>query len=99
DTVVLHVSLFGRALQCLTNHVRKNRAYSPLMLAVLIIGHHFSISTFWKAPRAPGVCCARGKTSPLDCRVSMQLTLRGANYDLERRLDGDVLETDCAAPS
>src|SRR5215471_12823835 len=38
-------------------------SYSALMLADLMIGHHFSISAFWKAPSAAGVCCSRGETS------------------------------------
>jgi hypothetical protein len=33
---------------------------STLMLADLMIGHHFSISAFWKAASAAGVCCSRG---------------------------------------
>src|SRR5205814_2294919 len=32
---------------------------SSLMLADLMIGHHFSISALWKAPSARGVCCSR----------------------------------------
>ena len=34
--------------------------YSALMLAALMIGHHFSISAFWNAASASGVCCSRG---------------------------------------
>ena len=34
--------------------------HSPLMFAALTIGHHFSISTFWKAASASGVCCSGG---------------------------------------
>jgi hypothetical protein len=30
--------------------------YSALMFADLRIGHHFSISAFWSAASAPGVC-------------------------------------------
>jgi hypothetical protein len=37
--------------------------YSPLMLAALMIGHHFSISALCNAPSASGVCCSRGKIS------------------------------------
>src|SRR4029079_19324737 len=33
------------------------------MPAALMIGHHFSISAFWKAASPSGVCCARGATS------------------------------------
>src|SRR5215218_3487422 len=33
--------------------------HSPLMLAALMIGHHFSISDFWSAPSACGVCRSR----------------------------------------
>src|SRR5712692_6557485 len=34
------------------------------MFAALMIGYHFSISAFWKAPSASGVYCSRGGT---DC--------------------------------
>src|ERR1700730_18033967 len=37
--------------------------YSPLILAALMIGHHFSISAFCKAPSASGVCWSGGGTS------------------------------------
>ena len=37
--------------------------YSPLMLAALMIGHHFSISALPKAPSASDVCCSRGAAS------------------------------------
>jgi hypothetical protein len=32
------------------------QSYSALMFAALTIGHHFSISAFWNAPSACGVC-------------------------------------------
>src|SRR5262245_11418410 len=38
-------------------------SYSALMLAALMIGHHLSISAFWKPPSAAGVCGSRGVTS------------------------------------
>jgi len=34
--------------------------HSALMLAALMIGHHFLISAFCNARRASGVCCSRG---------------------------------------
>ena len=34
--------------------------YSTLMFAALMIGPHFSISAFWNAPSASGVCCSGG---------------------------------------
>jgi Transposase len=40
-----------------------SQAYSALMFAALMIGHHFSISAFWRARSASGVCCSRGKIS------------------------------------
>ena len=33
-----------------------NAAHSALMFAALMIGHHFSISALWYAPRASAVC-------------------------------------------
>ena len=38
-------------------------AQSALMLAARMIGHHFSISAFWKAAKASGVCMSRDGTS------------------------------------
>src|SRR5262249_13771387 len=37
--------------------------HSALMLAALMIGHHFSISALWKVASASGVCCSRGEIS------------------------------------
>jgi hypothetical protein len=37
--------------------------HSALMFAVLMIGHHFSISAFWSAASASGVCFSRGQIS------------------------------------
>jgi hypothetical protein len=34
----------------------RQEAYSALMLAALIMGHHFSMSAFCKAPSRAGVC-------------------------------------------
>ena len=42
---------------------RRRVAYSALILAALMIGHHFSISAFCKAASASGVCCSRGEMS------------------------------------
>jgi Putative metallopeptidase len=37
------------------------RSYgAAFMPASLMIGHHFSISAFWRAASASGVCCSRG---------------------------------------
>src|SRR2546426_110927 len=38
-------------------------AHSALMLAALMMGHHFSASAFWKAPSTSGVCWSRGGIS------------------------------------
>src|SRR5215468_4294288 len=38
-------------------------AYSALILAALMIGHHFSASAFWNALSASGVCWSRGGIS------------------------------------
>src|SRR5436190_7501574 len=46
----------------MVTHMRALR-HSPLMFAALIMGHHFSISAFWNAARASGVCWPRGNTS------------------------------------
>ena len=35
---------------------RQRVVHSALMLAALISGHHFSISAFWNAPSACGLC-------------------------------------------
>jgi hypothetical protein len=45
------------------NYCIARELHSPLMFAALMIGHHLSISAFCNAPRAAGVCWARGKTS------------------------------------
>src|SRR5207244_4475618 len=37
--------------------------HSALMLAALMIGHHFSISALWKVASASGVCCSRAGIS------------------------------------
>src|SRR4029079_3287373 len=37
--------------------------HPPLMPAALMIGHHFSTSALWNAPRYSGVCSSRGPTS------------------------------------
>ena len=42
---------------------RLNRPYCAWMPDSLMIGHHFSISAFWKAARPSGVCCSREATS------------------------------------
>jgi hypothetical protein len=42
---------------------RCNLHHSTLMPASLRIGHHRSISAFWKARSACGVCCSRAKIS------------------------------------
>src|SRR6266849_3770089 len=39
------------------------QAHSPLMLAALMIGHHFSTSALWKAASASGVCWSTAGTS------------------------------------
>ena len=39
------------------------------MPAALTTGHHFSISAFWNAASAAGVCCSRGGTS-VPCSAS-----------------------------
>ena len=44
-------------------HGNLSLRHSPLIFAALAMGHHFSISAFCNAPRASGVCRARGKTS------------------------------------
>jgi hypothetical protein len=37
--------------------------HSAVIRAALMIGHHLSISAFWKARRASGVCWSGGATS------------------------------------
>src|SRR5215469_1214462 len=41
--------------------------HSPLIPAALMIGHHLSISAFWKAASPCGVCCSRVATSRPSC--------------------------------
>jgi hypothetical protein len=45
--------------QYLFNSLGDATLYSALMFAALMIGHHFSISAFWRARSASGVCCSR----------------------------------------
>ena len=65
--------LLGAAAGCAIGHHEANKkdkdraaaaaidpVYSALMPAALMIGHHFSISAFWKACSASGVCCSGG---------------------------------------
>src|SRR5262245_29496936 len=48
---------------CFPEMLNASRIYSPLIFAALMIGHHLSISAFWRARSASGVCCSRGKIS------------------------------------
>src|SRR5436309_13275895 len=48
--------------------VAPSMRYSPLMPAAFTIGHHFSTSALWSAPRYSGDCCWRGGISwPRSC--------------------------------
>jgi len=40
-----------------------DEVHSAVIRAALMIGHHLSISAFWKARRASGVCWSRGMIS------------------------------------
>ena len=61
------------AVEHVLGHRLDLRCYSGLILASLMIGHHFSISDLWKAPNASGVCCSRaGMSSP--CSPSRLMT-------------------------
>ena len=53
----------ARTLVSATSFGLNMSAHSALMLAALMIGHHFSASAFWKAPSASGVCWSRRKIS------------------------------------
>ena len=45
---------------------QRTSSHSSLIFAVLMIGHHLSISALWKAARAAGVCCSReGSSKPI----------------------------------
>src|SRR5262249_1156563 len=44
-------------------HLGLTGPHWPLTFAALMIGHHFSISAFWRVASASGVCCSRGGTS------------------------------------
>src|SRR5450759_1521950 len=50
-------------------NVRFSSAQLPFMLAALMIGHHFSISDFCRAPRASGVGWSRGGISYARSRI------------------------------
>jgi K+-sensing histidine kinase KdpD len=64
EMMVTNAARFGteKALEPL-RRVNASTLYSALMFAALMIGHHFSISAFWRARSASGVCCSRGKIS------------------------------------
>src|SRR6476659_3847238 len=70
-------------------------AYSALILAALMIGHHRSISPFWNARNASGDCCTGGdldaklrKTlSPRD-RRALAPSSHSAGDDILRRAPG-----------
>ena len=53
----------------------ERHTHSGLTSAALTIGHHFSISAFWNAPSASGVCWSRGGNSRP--RSSSRLAMRG----------------------
>src|SRR6516165_7870801 len=55
--------LQASALQLLTLGKCCFATHSALIPAALMIGHHFSISAFWSARSASGVCWSRGKVS------------------------------------
>jgi hypothetical protein len=56
--------------------VVRDGAHSPLILAALMIGHHFSISALCRLASACGVCCSRGEI--LDPRSRFAYALSNA---------------------
>src|SRR5262249_28042289 len=56
--------LLHRRADLALEHVIGQRIHSGLIPAALMIGHHFSISDFWKVASACGVCRSGGKISP-----------------------------------
>jgi hypothetical protein len=57
------------------------------MFAVLMIGHHFSISAFCKAASAAGVCCSLGGISN-PCSAKRRRTAGSASASMTALLSG-----------
>src|SRR5262249_56199468 len=64
DHLVGRASSIGRrrARFAERNVMERDLPHSGLIPAPLMIGHHFSISAFWCARSASGVCCSGGNT-------------------------------------